>query len=143
MRVPWQPEAMIRRSLTALSALLLSLPLAAAADDGIAGKWRCDYTVRKLSSAQQSSSAWFEVTLTEAGRFHGGGKAVAAGSALPMALKGAWALDEEGVLKLTGISDVANRQVPFRFVSDRVGPDRFKRAEMKGASEYRTSCRRD
>ena len=65
-----------------------------------------------------------------------------AGSALPMTLRGAWAMGDDGVLKLTGVSDVANQKVPFRFVSDRAGPDRFKRHEVKSGTEYRTGCKR-
>lgn len=114
----------------------------ASADSPLAGKWICDYGVRKLSSAGQSSSAWFEVTFKEGGRFYGVGKATAAGSALPMVVRGAWTFDD-GVLKLTGASDISNRVVPFRFVSKRVSDHRFKQREIKGAAEYRTSCKRD
>ena len=114
----------------------------ASADLPIEGKWICDYGVRKLSSTGQSSSAWFEVTFKEGGRFFGVGKATAAGSALPMVVRGAWTLNE-GLLKLNGASDISNRVVPFRFVSKRVGDHRFKQREVKAAAEYRTSCKRD
>lgn len=108
----------------------------------VAGEWICDYGVRKVSSAAQSSTAWFEVTLKVGGKFHGVGKATAAGSALPMVVRGAWSMDG-GLLKLTGVSDISNRVIPFRFVTKRVGDHRFKQREVKGASEFRTSCKRD
>jgi hypothetical protein len=129
------------RAIAAIAfAALVSAP--ALADEGMAGKWQCDYGIRKISSATQSSAAWFEVTFTDHGTYHGAGKAVAAGSALPMTLRGTWKIDGDGTLSMLGVSEVTNRQVPFRFFSDRVDADTFKRVEMKGAAEYRTACRR-
>ena len=125
---------MFRPVLAAALAATLTTP--AVADDAMAGKWQCDYGVRKTSSAAQSSAAWFEVTFTDHGTYHGAGKAIAAGSALPMTLRGTWKIDETGTLSMLGVSEVTNRQVPFRFFSDRVDADTFKRVEMKGATEY-------
>ena len=125
-----------------LAALAIALTTPALAETPVPGIWQCDYGVRKLSSAQKSSSAWFEITVTEKGRFHGGGKAIADGVALPMTLNGSWKLDEEGILKLTGVSDVANQKVPFRFISDRVDDDSFKRQEVRKGTEYKTACKR-
>ena len=130
---------MLRRTLTLL---MLAVTAPALAEAPVPGTWICEYGVRKLSSSEQSSSAWFEITLVESGKFHGTGKARAAGSTVPMILRGAWAMDEDGILKLTGVSDVTNRIVPFRFISDRKGDDQFKRREMKAGAEYKTSCRR-
>lgn len=128
------------RPVTALAALLIATP--ALADAPMAGKWQCDYGVRKLSSAVGSSSAWFEITMAESGRFHGGGKAMASGTALTMTLNGSWSVDGDGVLKMTGVSDVSNQKLPFRFVSDRVDDDTFKRHEVKSGTEYKTGCKR-
>ena len=112
------------------------------ADTPVTGKWICDYGVRNLSSAAQTSSAWFEVTLSEKGKFHGVGKATAGGATLRMIVRGAWSLADDK-LSMNGVSDVSNRVVPFRFVTKRIGENRFKNREIKGAAEYRTSCRRD
>ena len=131
---------MFRHAVLVFFTALVSAGMARA-DAPIAGDWLCDYGVRKLSSAMKSSSAWFEVTFAENGRFRGTGKATAAGTSLPIVVRGAWRLDD-GLLKLTGLSDVSNRVVPFRFVTKRIGDDRFKHREVKGASEYRTSCKR-
>lgn len=132
--------AMLRFAL--VLSLAATLAPAAMADSPVTGKWFCDYGVRKLSSAVKSSSAWFELTLSEGGKFRGAGKATAAGSSLPMIVRGAWSMDG-ALLKLTGVSDLANRVVPFRFISKRVSDNRFKQREVKGAAEYRTSCKRD
>ena len=132
----------LRRNLLAAAMLIGFVPQPSAAEAPVTGQWQCDYGVRKLSSATGTSSAWFEITITEKGRFHGGGKAIAAGTALPMTLNGAWSLDEDGVLKMTGVSDVANQKVPFRFISDRVDDDTFKRREVRSGAEYKTGCKR-
>ena len=128
------------RAVLVFSLLAAFGPAAVAAETPFPGKWLCDYGVRKLSSGSESSSAWFEATFSDSGRFRGVGKVTAAGSVLPIIVRGAWTLDG-GHLKLTGVSDVSNRVVPFRFVSKRVGDDRFKHREVKGAAEYRTSCK--
>lgn len=120
------------------AALLIAAP--ALADAPMEGKWQCNYGVRKLSEAKEASAAWFEVTLAGSGRFHGGGKAIAAGLAMAMTLNGSWSVDEDGVLKMTGISDVTNQKLPFRFESDRVDDDTFKRHAVRKGTEYKTGC---
>ena len=125
-----------------LGLMLASTPAWALDKAEIAGKWQCEYAVRDQTKPDRDSAAWFQVTLKQGGKFLGTGKAIAGGSALPMNLRGAWALSDDGVLKLTGVSEVANQQLPFRFVADVIDANSISRLETRGSIHYRTGCDR-
>ena len=106
----------------------------------VLGFWQCEYSVRDGRNAARTSAAWFQITLHEGADFTGGGKAVAGGSTLNTILHGKWVVDADNVLKLTGVSQIAQRELPFRFISQVMGPDRIERQWEHDQVRYHTRC---
>lgn len=109
----------------------------------ITGDWKCEYSVRSQDSEARSAAAWFQVTFKADAKFAGGGKTIAAGSALSMKLQGKYSIADDGLLKMTGVSEIARQRLPFRFVSNVISDTLIERRAEEGGISYHTKCTRE
>ena len=137
----------MRRSTTILCAGLIAvsmLPISSHAQPiDITGDWQCEYSVKSTDQAPRTTAAWFQVSFRSDAKFAGGGKTIAGGSALSMQLNGKYSVAGDGLLKMTGVSEIARQRVPFRFVSNVLNESVMERRAKEGSIAYHTQCTRE